>query len=386
MINYIFLIVVLLYIIILVSKYILSRKYLSIKRVNISNKYTTTIVQPILSGDPLLENILNNNVVENWNNYFLWLIDDEDNFAKEITTKIKSINPNVKINIISFPPCPERINPKIFKISQAIKEIKTEHFIILDDDTYLPQKTLNTLIEELNDNCDLSTALPFYRHNNTFFSKLINQFVNNNSALTYIPPLFFTKPLSINGMCYALKTSTAIEFDNFNEIKGFLADDLSLAKLLSNNNKKLKQIVEPVFLQTFVNKSYVYVRLMHRWFLFAKLFLENHKTKNNFLIFLAQGLHPFLLWIMLIIVLVNLNLYEFIIFISVLLLRTVLIASINKNYTGFNNHIFLFSFISELLQPIHFLHSLISKQIKWRTHDYYVIKNEEFYEIKKNEK
>lgn len=384
MISYTFLIAAVLYIAILVSKYILSSKYLSLKRVNENyNKYITTIVQPILSGDPLLENMLISNVVENKDNIFLWLIDDEDKLAHEVVATIKSSYPHVKINAISFPPCPERINPKIFKISQAIKEIKTEHFIILDDDAYLPNKTLNTLIEQLNNNCDLSTALPFYRHNNTFFSKLINQFVNNNSSLTYIPPLFFTKPLSINGMCYALKTSTAIEFDSFNGIKGFLADDLSLAKLLSNSNKKLKQIVEPVFLQTFVNNGDVYLRLMHRWFLFAKLFLENHTAKNNFLIFIAQGVHPFLLWVLLVMSVINLNSYELIIFISVLALRTTLISSINKKYTGLNNHIFLFSFVSELLQPIHFLHSLFSRKIKWRTHYYHVIKNEEFYEIKK---
>jgi len=384
MISFSFLFIAFLYLLILVSKYTLSSKYLSKKKVDNTLQYTTTIVQPILSGDPLLEDMLTSNIVENLNNNFYWLIDDKDKVAQDIVNKIKTNYPSVKITVFSFPPCPMKINPKVFKISQVISKINTESFIVLDDDTYLPNKTLNTLVEQLN-SCELSTALPFYRHNNTFFSKLMTQFVNNNSTLTYIPPLFFSKPLSINGMCYALKTKTAIEFDSFNGIKGFLADDLSLAKLLSNSNKRLIQIVEPVFLQTFLNQGGVYSKLMHRWFLFAKLFLENHSFKNNFFMLISQGIHPFLLWSMFLLSIINQNMYEVFLLGSVLLLRAILLISINKKYTGLGNHNYLLSVISELLQPIHFIHSLVSRKIKWRTHYYHVIRNEEFYELK-NEK
>lgn len=383
MISFWFLFVSILYFVIILSKYILSSMYLNKIKKNVYVNHITTIIQPILSGDPLLEKMLENNIIENSNNSFFWLIDNEDDVGHEIVYKIKNKYPNVKINIFSFPPCPIGINPKIFKISQVISKIETEHFIILDDDTYLPNKTLNSLISQLGSDCDLSTALPFYNHNNTFFSKLITQFVNNNSALTYIPPLFFSKPLSINGMCYALKTKTAIDFDSFNGIKSFLADDLSLAKLLNKGNKNLKQIVEPVYLQTFVNKAEIYSKLMHRWFLFAKLFLENHSFKNNFYVFLAQGLHPFLLWNMIFLVFPKINLYELCLFLFVLICRSILLISINKKYTEKNNHIYLISVLSELMQPIHFIHSLISRKIKWRTHYYHVIKNEEFFEIKK---
>ncbi len=52
---------------------------------------------------------------------------------------------------------------------------------------------------------DISTGLPCYLDSGNFASSLLAQFVDNNSAMTYLSTLAFMAPLTINGMCYAMR-------------------------------------------------------------------------------------------------------------------------------------------------------------------------------------
>lgn len=340
------------------------------------DKSDVTIVQPILSGDATLEQTLTQNLLFNPEVNFLWLIDDKDTVAHNLTSKLQKEHSHIKIDILSFEDCPDKINPKVFKLSKGFKTIKTNYVVILDDDAMLYKETLEDLIINL-ENHDLTTGLPTYKDNGQFFCKIMTQFVNNNSAMTYLPLLWFMSPLSINGMCYALKKQTIEKLNYFEDILSFLADDLSLALVMKKNKMKIYQSRKHLVLQTNVISFKQYIKLMHRWFLFAKLLLKNHSIKENLLIFMLHGLSPIILWALIILSITNTSFM----ILFVLLARLLIIKTVQKKIFNKNNlYAFGFSLIAELMQPIHLTHAFIKNTIIWRTHVYKVESNERFFE------
>lgn len=337
-----------------------------------------TIVQPILSGDPTLEDTLTYNLHANSEVNYLWLIDDSDTKAQELTHMLKQDFQHINIKVISYRDCPDKINPKVFKLNQGLKKVLTDYVIILDDDAMLQPETLQDLVVNLKEN-DLTTGLPIYKDNDNFWCKLMTQFVNNNSAMTYLPLLWFWKPVSINGMCYAMKLQTVQQLNYFEGILTFLADDLSLALIMKQKGMKLYQSRKHVVLQTNIEDSNRYVNLMHRWFLFAKLLLKNHSLKENIVITLLHGLPPLLLWMS---VLYGLRDGHYIILPLLLIIRLALIQLVHKlvfNKVGLYQY--GISLLAELLQPVHLFHAFVRKIIIWRTHVYQVESNEKFYEV-----
>lgn len=337
-----------------------------------------TIVQPILSGDPTLEETLTYNLHANPEVNYLWLIDDSDVTGHEITTMLQKDFEHVNIKVVSYKDCPDKINPKVFKLNQGMKQVLTDYVIILDDDAMLHSDTLQDLIINLKDN-DLTTGLPIYKDNGNFWCKLMTQFVNNNSAMTYLPLLWFWKPLSINGMCYAMKLITIQKLGYFEKILTFLADDLSLALVMKEKGMKLYQSRKYVILQTNIEDRFSYMRLMHRWFLFAKLLLKNHSVKENIVITLLHGLPPICLWM---IVLYGVRDMHFIILPLVLLLRLIVIKLVQKAVFK-NNDLYQYGFsvLAELMQPYHLFQAFARKTIIWRNHMYRVESNEKFHEV-----
>lgn len=337
-----------------------------------------TIVQPILSGDPTLEETLTYNLHANSEVNFLWLIDDSDIGAQELTRALKTDFQHVNIKILSYRDCPDKVNPKVFKLNQGLKKVLTDYVVILDDDAMLQAETLKDLIINLKDN-DLTTGLPIYKDNENFWCKLMTQFVNNNSAMTYLPLLWFWKPVSINGMCYAMKLPTIQQLNYFESILTYLADDLSLALVMKEKQMKLYQSRNYVLLQTNIETSERYKSLMHRWFLFAKLLLKNHALKENIVITLLHGLPPILLWLCL---MYGLRDGHYIVLPLLLIARLAIIKLIQKIIFGKNNlYQYGISLLAELLQPVHLFHAFVNNTIVWRTHIYRVESNEKFYEI-----
>src|SRR5690606_10324784 len=96
-------------------------------------------------------------------------------------------------------------------------QVDTGTVLILDDDAVLSASSLETMLAQLRDNT-LVTALPWYRAEENVPSRLLAQFVNDNSALTYLPLLPFARPLTLNGMCYALRLSTLERVGGFTPI------------------------------------------------------------------------------------------------------------------------------------------------------------------------
>jgi len=339
-----------------------------------------SILQPILSGDPHLPQVLEDNLRAMADARFFWLIDDDDGVAQTITQALVHQYPAHHIQIRCLPKAPEGTNPKSFKLQAALAEVNTRVLLVLDDDARLSTTALEELICTL-DQGDLVTALPCYREAIGLGGRLLAQFVNNNAALTYLPLLPFAGPISINGMCYALSTQRLRELGGFSTILTHLTDDLAMARLLLRHHFRLVQSIACVEVQTGIPDLSAYVRQMHRWFLFATLLLRTQSGQMKALIGLVQGLHPWLLWMLIAIVLSFPTQVTGLTLCLVLLIRSGVLCGLQKRLTAKVRHRPLLSVISELLQPLHFLHATLQRTIRWRTRVYRVRDNDDFVSV-----
>lgn len=356
-------------------------------RSKIHNLYTkeidfslVTIVQPILSGDPLLKEKLETNVKNIPNANFLWLIDKNDLCAQEASRQIISSNPYCKVSIVLCGVPPSSCNPKIFKLALSEQIITTPFLLVLDDDTTIPESTLANLLSALSAS-DLATSLPFCLNDGKWCSKLLASFVNNNSVFTYISPLCLMKPITINGMCYAMKTEYLKKIGGFSVLSNQLTDDLALATLVAKSNGVIHQSTSPHFVQTSVSNIKSYFRLMHRWFLFATLLVRQQSVKTSIIVIIFCVIPPVMLSA---IFFISIK-YKFISGILFLVfLRSLIVISIQKEFSYNVFHSVIFSILSEIFQPIHLIHAVISRKIVWRNKKYLVINNDNFVRIDDN--
>jgi len=339
-----------------------------------------SILQPILSGDPYLPEVLEDNLRAMAEARFFWLIDDDDGVAQTLTQALVHQYPECHIQIRSLPKAPEGTNPKSFKLQAVLTEVNTRVLLVLDDDARLSTSALEELVCALEQG-DLVTALPCYREAVGLGGRLLAQFVNNNAALTYLPLLPFTGPISINGMCYALSTQRFKGLGGFSNILTHLTDDLAMARLLRQHQARLVQSTASVEVQTGIPDLGAYVRQMHRWFLFATLLLRTQSWQMKVLIGLLQGLHPWLLWLLIVIVLSFPSPVTVLTLCLVLLIRSGVLCGLQKRLTTKVRHLPLLSVTSELLQPLHFLHATLQRTIQWRTRVYRVHDNDDFVSV-----
>lgn len=331
-----------------------------------------TILQPILSGDPTLAATLEANVMALEQADFIWLIDNDDEVAQATVSQIQRRLAPRNILIKSFPAAPQGVNPKAFKLEQAWREAENNIILVLDDDATLSPESLAHLVGEVSDD-NLVTALPYYAASKNCYSALLAQFVNDSSALTYLPLLPYLPPLTINGMCYVLTRQTLEKVEGFAHIQRHLTDDLALASLLNQHHIRLTQTTALVKIHTDLASGKKYWQQMHRWFLFATLLLREKSLKINGLIFLLQGLHPLLLWG----VLAMLFSHPWGV-IGCLVVRHCALRTVQRSLTTDIQPRPLLSLISELLQPVHLLHAFCNRSIVWRTRRYRVFSNKHF--------
>ena len=331
-----------------------------------------TILQPILSGDPTLETTLKANVIALEQADFVWLIDDDDDVAQMIVSQIKQHFPQRNIMVKPCPAAPQGVNPKAFKLEQAWREASNDIILVLDDDAMLSTDALAHLVSEVGTD-NLVTALPYYATSKNSYSALLAQFVNDSSALTYLPLLPYLPPLTINGMCYALTAQTLAKVKGFAPIQQHLTDDLAFASLLRQHQIRLIQTSALVKIHTDLASGKKYWQQMHRWFLFATLLLREKSLKINILIFLLQGLHPLLLW--------GVILMAFshpLLVLACLIGRHFALRKVQQALTTDIQSRPLLSLVSELLQPLHLLHALCNRTIIGRTRRYRVFSNNNF--------
>ena len=256
-----------------------------------------TVLQPILSGDPRLEDDLKANLKNTTDMKFIWLVDKSDKVAiNTVENILKDKNYSNRIEVYYLDDVPQELNPKIFKLAQVVDKIKTEYSIILDDDAVIDRKKLDELSVYEKDKSEwIATGIPFNYNIKGFYSKLISAFINSNSIFSYFSMSFLKENKTINGMFYILRTDILKKYSAFEEIKYWLCDDLALATYLLS--KKVKIIQSTIFcnVRNTVPSLKRYILLMKRWLLFSNVYMKNAFSVKFLLMILLPTLLPTIL-------------------------------------------------------------------------------------------
>ena len=355
-----------------------------------------TVLQPILSGDPRLEEDLTANLKNTTDMYFIWLVDKSDKVAIDTVENIlKDKNYSNRIEVYYLDDVPQELNPKIFKLAQVVDKIKTEYSIILDDDAVIDRKKLDELSVYEKDKSEwIATGIPFNYNIKGFYSKLISAFINSNSIFSYFSMSFLKENKTINGMFYILRTDILKKYSAFEEIKYWLCDDLALATYLLS--KKVKIIQSTIFcnVRNTVPSLKRYILLMKRWLLFSNVYMKNaFSTKFLFIILLPTLLPTILLFfsfylgIDYLVIVLNLFIGKIALFHIVRLF----IYQGNYEENSFKKSLFVFSpqttellyeLLSEFLLPFMLIYTLLTPPvILWRNKKIRVKDGKIHYEI-----
>lgn len=360
------------------------------------NEKKYTVLQPILSGDPRLEEDLIANFKNMTDMKFIWLVDKSDKVAiNTVENILKDKNYSNRIEVYYLDDVPQELNPKIFKLAQVVDKIKTEYSIILDDDAVIDRKKLDELSVYEKDKSEwIATGIPFNYNIKGFYSKLISAFINSNSIFSYFSMSFLKENKTINGMFYILRTDILKKYSAFDEIKYWLCDDLALATYLLS--KKVKIIQSTIFcnVRNTVPSLKRYILLMKRWLLFSNVYMKNAFSVKFLFIILLPTLLPtillffsFYLGIDYLVIILNLFIGKIALFHIVRLF----IYQGNYEENSFKKSLFVFSpqttellyeLLSEFLLPFMLIYTLLTPPvILWRNKKIRVKDGKIHYEI-----
>ena len=297
--NFLLILAVILLILKLIFSFVYFKRINSLEKNKIDeSKYT--VVQPILSGDTRLEDDLSANLKNTDDMKFIWLVDKSDSLARQTVENIlKNKNYSSRVEVYYLDDVPQEVNPKVFKLSQAVKKIKTEYTVILDDDAVIDRKKLDELSIYEKDKTEwIVTGIPYNYNIKGFYSKLISAFINSNSIFSYFSMSFLKENKTINGMFYILRTNILKKYSAFEEIKYWLCDDLALATYLLSKNVKIIQSTIFCNVRNTVPSFRKYILLMKRWLLFSNVYMKNSfSIKFLFIILLPVFLPAILLFL-----------------------------------------------------------------------------------------
>lgn len=347
------------------------------------------VAQPILSGDPGLRDGLADNLRELAGARLVWLVDDDDPEAQRVAADLADHH----VLVISCPPAPDGVNPKLWKLQIALEKCGDDDtLVVLDDDTRLPAASLGALLSGLEDGM-VATGLPAYLTGNprtgraifrppssnfpgrpgksTQWARLVEQFVDNNAALTYLP----MKPVTLNGMTYALRVSDLRRLGGFEPVLRSLTDDLAVAGLVHSAGGSIVQTASPQWIATTVDGPEQYARIMHRWFLFATILLKRQPPAMVAAISGLHGTPPLLLWA---VILGSARARSPLTAAVVLGIRAATLVGVQKRIYGRTLHRPVTSVVAELTQPAHLAHASVRRTITWRTRRYRVVDDADF--------
>jgi len=297
--NFLLILAVILLILKLIFSFVYFKRINSLEKNKIDeSKYT--VVQPILSGDTRLEDDLSANLKNTDDMKFIWLVDKSDCLARQTVENIlKNKNYSSRAEVYYLDDVPQEVNPKVFKLSQAVKKIKTEYTVILDDDAVIDRKKLDELSIYEKDKAEwIVTGIPYNYNIKGFYSKLISAFINSNSIFSYFSMSFLNENKTINGMFYILRTDILKKYSAFEKIKYWLCDDLALATYLLSKNVKIIQSTIFCNVRNTVPNFRKYILLMKRWLLFSNVYMKNaFSIKFLFIILLPVFLPAILLFL-----------------------------------------------------------------------------------------
>ncbi|QDV05954.1 hypothetical protein Poly30_14570 [Planctomycetes bacterium Poly30] len=337
-----------------------------------------TVLQPIVSGDPTLETCLRASAeLAQPGTQFVWLLDQGDSEARRIADDLD--RPGITIQEV--PAAPPGVNPKVDKLSRALEGVTTEFIAVLDDDTTVGRRHLDRALQILGSHQGaggLYTGLPTYRAvPGNSAANLMVAFVNSSSALTYLPPAHAGPPVTLNGMFYVTRAADLREVGGFATIADQLCDDLALARLYRSAGRPIHQGGMAQLLLTGPFGLGAYFQRMHRWFVFALVLMRGLEPPQRLRLAWTLGAPPILLWWSLAGVFIDRRLT--IPFAALLVARLWTLAALLEATREAHGteaarctdgaEIFpISSIVSELLQPLHFVHALIVPRIRWRSH------------------
>lgn len=330
------------------------------------------VVQPILSGDPGLEDALRDNLLALDGARFVWLVDEDDLEAQRVVARIGHVD---RVEVMLCPPTPDGTNPKLAKLQPALDgAADDEVLLVLDDDTRLPRASLGALLGGL-ESATLATGLPAYLPGSTPWAQLVEQFVDNNAAMTYLT----LAPVTINGMTWAMRVADLRALGGFTPILRNLTDDLAVAGAVLRSGGTICQTASPQWITTTVDSPGQYVRLLHRWMLFANLLLRRQPVRTVAAISVLHGTHPNLLWAVVVGAVRERRPGPLL---AVLGGRALLLRLVQRRIYGRALHRPGVSLASELVQPLHLGHGAVQRTIRWRTHTYRVVADDDFREVR----
>lgn len=352
------------------------------------------VLQPIRSGDPTLAEALGASLraLGARGAMLHWLIDSDDIAAARIVRSVVDAQPTLRaqVSISAHPPCPQGINPKLFKLDRALAQCNGGTVLVLDDDARLPAATLDALLAALTDSrIDkpvISTALPIYlgtdRSLQGLGARLLARFVNDSAAITYLPPRLGGRAPTINGMAWAMRRDALDAIDGFAPRLRHLTDDLAMAQAVLAAGGRIDQRREPVWMRTALPDLRAYARQMHRWMLFARLLLRSQPWPTRLRIAAGQGLSALLPAIALIVFAMAPSWPAAIVIAISVAAQLYGRRALQRACAGSAAQIEpAISLLVALLLPLHLLHALFDTRIRWREHHYRVFANHRFEEI-----
>jgi ceramide glucosyltransferase len=325
--------------------------------------HTVLVAQPVLSGDPGLAAALADNARELAGASFCWLVDEDDPEGQRVCSSLAA--DFARVDVVLCPPVPDGVNPKLWKLQVALDSAADDTvLLVLDDDTRLPRGGLGALLDGL-ERATVATGLPTYLPADGPWGRLVEQFVANNAALTYLP----LPPITLNGMTWAARAGALRRLGGFTPVMRSLTDDLAVAGMVRQAGEVIAQTASPQWITTTVPDAASYVRIMHRWFLFATLLLRRQRLPMTTAVTVLHGVPPLLLWVALL---------DPPSALLVLGVRAGVLAAVQRRIHGKVLHRPAASVAAELAQPLHLVHATLRRTIVWRSRRYRVDSETDF--------
>lgn len=232
-----------------------------------------TVLQPILSGDPALEETLAAGPERAPEARFVWLVDDDDPEGRAVADRLAKARSTVRV-VAGRPPA-DGENPKTLKLIRGEALAETEVIAVLDDDTTLPPGGLERLAAEALDCGGLATALPTWGRRPTGAAEaLVAGFVDGQGVSAYLAMARLGRNRTINGMAYAADAHALARAGGFAAMGHGVTDDWAIARLFLSRGHPLRQTTVPARVAVTVPGWSEAARLLRRWTVFAHRYVR----------------------------------------------------------------------------------------------------------------
>lgn len=256
------------------------------------------ILQPIRSGDPRLPRFLAAMRDEHAGRSgqrplrIDWLVDEDDPTAIDIARRLAE--GAAEVEVVVCPPPPEGISPKSRKLRDRVRALGDDEIVVVvDDDTRCSRAGLDALLGELERGAMIATGLPRYDREGPLPARLVADWVNGQAATTYLG--LPGEPMSINGMCHAMRVRELRAIGGYEAIERLVVDDLALAEIVRAAGGRIAQTAVPQAVGTEVADLQALVRLLHRWMAFANLAIRRATPRERARILRELAAPPVLL-------------------------------------------------------------------------------------------